>query len=82
MILDHPDNPRFPNCWYASTRADTYGDDGWSNFVNAAVLWDDPMELAAGETLRLRHRVITYEGHRSHTELDDLYREWLRETRR
>src|SRR4051794_28706818 len=41
VILDHPDNARFPNPWYASNRADTYGD-GWANFVNAAFLWEEP----------------------------------------
>ena len=44
VILDHPDNPRFPTPWYASTRADTYGE-GWANFVNAAFLWDEPMTI-------------------------------------
>lgn len=62
VVLDHPANPGHPIAWYASTRADTYGDAGWSNFLNAAVLWDGPIEVAAGDALRLRHRVIVHDG--------------------
>jgi hypothetical protein len=72
-LFEHPDNPSFPTPWYASTRADTYGQDGWSNFANAAFLWDGPLEVAAGHTLRLRHRVLTHDG-RWVTER--LQREW------
>jgi hypothetical protein len=61
-LLDHPDNPRHPTPFYASTRADTYGDEGWSNFANAAFLWDAPLAVAAGEELRIRHRVIVHDG--------------------
>ena len=46
-----PANLRSPSPWYASTRADTYGE-GWANFVNAAFLWDEPFTLAAGRTAR------------------------------
>ena len=35
--------------WYGSTRAATYGDEGWSNFLNAAFLWDEPLRVAAGD---------------------------------
>jgi len=58
-MFDHPGNPRHPVPWYASTRADTYGD-GWANFVNAAFLWDAPVTVAAGESLRMRHGVLVY----------------------
>ena len=51
VILDHPDNPRFPTPWYASNRADTYGE-GWANFVNAAFLWDEPLDRRARRTAR------------------------------
>jgi hypothetical protein len=61
-ILDHPGNHRHPVPWYASTRADTYGDDGWSNFLNAAFLWHEGMDVAAGEEVRIRHRVIVHDG--------------------
>ena len=43
VLADHPANPRFPTPWYGSNRADTYGD-GWANFLNAAFLWDEPLD--------------------------------------
>ncbi len=61
VMLDHPDNARSPSPWYASTRADTYGE-GWANFVNAAFLWAEPLTLPAGQTLALRYRVIVHDG--------------------
>ena len=61
-LLDHPGNRRHPVPFYGSTRAETYGDEGWSNFFNAAFLWHDGMDLAAGEELRVRHRVIVHDG--------------------
>jgi hypothetical protein len=61
VILDHPDNPRAPTPWYASTRADTYGE-GWANFVNAAFLWDEPLTVEPDAPLRLRYRVLVHDG--------------------
>lgn len=60
-ILDHPDNPRYPTPWYGSTRVATYGDEGWSNFLNAAFLFHEPLAVAAGDGLRIRHRVIVHD---------------------
>jgi hypothetical protein len=61
VLADHPSNDRYPTPWYASTRGATYGE-GWANFVNAAFLWDAPMRVAAGETLRRRHLVVVHDG--------------------
>jgi hypothetical protein len=61
VLADHPSNDRFPTPWYASTQGATYGE-GWANFVNAAFLWDAPMHIAAGETLRRRHLVVVHDG--------------------
>jgi hypothetical protein len=61
VMIDHPANARTPTPWYASTRADTYGD-GWANFVNAAFLWDGPRTLAAGEPLALRYRIVVHDA--------------------
>jgi hypothetical protein len=60
-LLDHPDNPRHPVPFYGSTRAATYGE-GWSNFLNAAFLFHEPLELGDGEPLRVRHRVVLHDG--------------------
>ncbi len=62
LFLDHPANPRHPVPWYGSTRAATYGDEGWSNFLNAAFLWDEPLSLDAGEALDLSFRVVVHDG--------------------
>jgi hypothetical protein len=62
LLLHHLDNPRHPVPWYASTRADTYGDDGWSNFVNAAFLWDEPLAWPAAVPLALRFRIVVHDG--------------------
>jgi hypothetical protein len=62
LMLHHPANPRHPVPWYASTRAATYGDEGWSNFANAAFLWDEPLPWPAHEALALRYRVVVHDG--------------------
>jgi hypothetical protein len=63
-VIDSPDNPNHPVPWYGSTRHDTYGADGdeWSNFFNAAFLFHGPMEVAAGQPLRFRYRVVVHDG--------------------
>jgi hypothetical protein len=62
LLLDHPANPRHPVPWYASTKAATYGDEGWSNFANAAFLWDSALEWPALTPLRFRFRVVVHDG--------------------
>ena len=73
-MLDHPDNPRSPTPWYASTRADTYGE-GWANFVNAAFLWDEPMEIGPAP-LELRYRVLVHDGTWPTERIEREYRQW------
>jgi hypothetical protein len=57
LIIPHAETP-----WYGSTKAATYGEEGWSNFLNAAFLWDGPVEVAAGATLAFGFRVIVHDG--------------------
>jgi hypothetical protein len=57
--------------WYGSTRAATYGDEGWSNFLNAAFLWDGPIEVAAGDTLPFDFRVVVHDGIWSHARCEE-----------
>ncbi len=54
-MLDHPDNPRHPTPWYAGGPAS-------GNFLNAALLFHEPMTLAASEPLALRYRVLIHDG--------------------
>jgi hypothetical protein len=61
LLLDHPSNPRHPVPWYGSTKAATYGDEGWSNFLNAAFLWDAALEVAAGDALAFHYRVVVHD---------------------
>jgi hypothetical protein len=61
VMLDDPANVRAPSPWYASTRADTYGE-GWANFVNAAFLWDEPLTVGPEHPLTLRYRVLVHDG--------------------
>jgi hypothetical protein len=76
-LFDAPSNRRHPTPWYGSTRADTYGDEGWSNFLNAAFLFHEPMTLSAGEQLRIDHRVVVHDGDWDHTQVDALYAAWI-----
>ena len=75
-FLDHPTNPRFPTPWYASTRADTYGE-GWANFMNAAFLWSDPLPMGAGEVLTRRHRVVVADGCLEPASIDQHHLTWV-----
>src|SRR5690606_39056033 len=61
-LLDGRSPGERPVPWYGSTRSPVYGTDGWSNFVNAAFLWDGPHTMAAGDALELRYRVIAHDG--------------------
>jgi hypothetical protein len=76
-FLDAPSNPSHPTPWYASTRAATYGDEGWSNFLNAAFLWDGPLEVGAGEMLAFRYRVVVHDGIWERDRIADAYRTWV-----
>jgi hypothetical protein len=62
LLLDHPANPSHPTPWYGSTRNPIYGEDPWSNFINAAFLFDGALQLDAGNTLDIRHRVLLHDG--------------------
>jgi len=74
--FDHPDNPSAPVPWYASTRAATYGEDGWANFVNAAFLWDGPLTVRAGLPLRFRYRLVPHDEPWSVARIEAAHREW------
>ena len=76
LFFDHPDNPRSPSPWYASTKADTYGE-GWANFVNAAFLWNEPLNVAANEDLHLSYRVIVHDGHWDTDRINAEYARWI-----
>lgn len=53
-ILDHPGNLRAPTPWYAGG--------GSGTFINAALLFHEPLTLVKGEELSLRYRVLIHDG--------------------
>ena len=75
LFLDHPSNVRHPVPWYGATRSRVYGE-GWSNYLNAAFLWHAPIDLAKGDTLTLRYRVIAHDGPWDVARCDDEWRRW------
>ena len=61
-IFNHPENRLHPVPWYAATKNELYFTEAWTNFANAAFLWNDPMEVGKGEELAVRHRVVVHDG--------------------
>jgi hypothetical protein len=59
-ILDHADNPRHPVPWYGNVRNPLYLTDEWTNFLNAAFLFHEPMTVAAASPLVFRYRVVVH----------------------
>lgn len=52
IFLDHPDNPRHPTYWH--TRKD-----GW---MGASFTLKQPYDLAKGDKLKLRYRLVVHDG--------------------
>ena len=52
-ILDHPGNLRHPQPWYLSDKPELV-------FFNPAVIFAEPLEIAAGQTLHLRYRILIH----------------------
>jgi hypothetical protein len=53
-FVDDPSNPRYPTKWFV--RSEPYA------CIAAAFSFDEPLALPAGETLRLRYRVVIADG--------------------
>ena len=54
-MLDHPENPRYPSHW-------RYIDDPGFFYINPSLVLVEPYDLATGEVLRLRYRIIVTDG--------------------
>jgi hypothetical protein len=67
-IFDHPENVRHPSPWYGAT--------GAGHYFNAAFLFNEPMNVAAGETLRLRYRALIHDGIPDADQLNAAYGEY------
>ncbi len=59
-IIDHPSNPRYPTPWYC--KAQTGSAPRAFNFMNAAFLFHEPMQVTAGQTLAFCYRIIVRDG--------------------
>ncbi len=76
LFLDHPGNVRHPVTWYGATRSRVDGEDGWSNYLNAAFLFGAGLRLTAGEVLTLRYRIVVHDGSWDVAMCDDAWRSW------
>ena len=55
-ILDHPDNPRYPTAWWVRN-SKNYA------LIQPCLCYYEPYEMAVGDTLELKYRVILHRGH-------------------
>ncbi|HEX5613810.1 MAG TPA: PmoA family protein [Acidimicrobiia bacterium] len=75
-FLDHPDNPRHPVPWYGNVRNPLYFTDEWTNFVNAAFLFHEPLTIPARESFTFRYRVIVHAGSGDVASIDRAWGSW------
>jgi putative membrane-bound dehydrogenase-like protein len=68
-ILDHPQNPGYPNRW----RVDDQG------LINPAITARGPLTLPAGKATTFRYRLFVHDGHGDPSRLDAEHRKWLAE---
>lgn len=68
-VMDHPANPWNPCPWF--TRDYGHLSPSPFNFLS------QPWQLAAGDSIRLRYRVVLHAGNPRDAGLDRIYREWL-----
>jgi hypothetical protein len=53
-MFDHPSNMRHPTPWYGGT--------GPGHYINAAFLFHEPMNVAAGQLMTFKYRVVIHDG--------------------
>ena len=70
-ICDHPGNPRHPSPWYVH-------DSKPMSFFSPAVLFNEPLVLAAGQSLKLRYRVLIHSKAMSQEEMENDYRSFVK----
>lgn len=67
-MFDHPSNVRHPTPWYGGT--------GPGHYFNAAFLFNDPLNVPAGEPLQFRYRVIVHNDIWEDARLTSEYDNW------
>jgi hypothetical protein len=77
-ILDHPENPRHPTYWhsraYGLFAANPFGESDFLRDKNKR----PGLDVAPGETLRFRYRVIIHPGDRTAIDLNDIYAKYAK----
>jgi hypothetical protein len=68
-LMDHPQNPWAPCPWF--TRDYGFMSPMPFNWI------EQPWQLAAGRSVRIRHRVVTFAGDPAQAGLDELHRDWV-----
>jgi hypothetical protein len=69
-LMDHPEGPWSPCPWF--TRDYGFASPMPFNWI------ETPWQLAAGRSVRIRHRVVMFAGDPQDAGLDRLYQEWIR----
>jgi len=71
-MFDHPANPRHPTPWYVAAR-------GKFGYFGPALLFDKPLRLAAGKTLKLTYRILIHPGRGQKEQLEKEYKDFAGE---
>ena len=69
-LMDHPESPWAPCPWF--TRDYGFASPMPFNWIEA------PWRLAAGQSVRIRHRIVAFAGNPEEAGLDALYQDWIR----
>lgn len=70
-MFGHPENARHPATWFTMTKPFAY-------LAATLGLHETPLDLAAGQPLTLRYGVALCDGATESSEIDLLYRQWLK----
>ena len=71
-IFDHPQNPRHPSPWYIWFAA------GQHAFFTPSLLFDEPMQLKAGDRFSLQYLTLIHDHKRTSTQLDQQYKNYIK----
>lgn len=69
-LFDHPRNPRYRTPWYIWYAA------GKHTFFMPAILYNEPLELAAGKRMDLKYRVFVHSGKPDMKQLNDIFKDF------
>lgn len=67
VLMNHPDNPRFPTAFHVR-------DDGW---MGATMSYQQPLSLGQGKSLLLRYGLYVHQGVISPDEIEQVFRTYI-----